>query len=128
MNFSIYWYKIFTTATSNIVRDDSFGSSYSPRISRSDSSFEVIDDESSLQMAHNSLTPLRTNVLNPLQGAVEQNKELKKLLEECEKKLVNVRIDQDMMLENLEKERNKCSALEKETLRLQFEITSLDQV
>lgn len=113
-------------ATGDITRDDSFGSSNSPRILRSDSSFEIIND--SLQMAHNSLTPLRTNVVNPLQEAVEQNKQLKKLLEDCEKKMTNVREDQDTMLQNLDKEKKKCNALEEETVRLQVVITSLDQV
>ena len=79
-------------------------------------------------MVYNSLTPLRTNVLNPLQDVVEQNKELKKLLEDCERKMVNVREDQDMMLQKLEKEKNKCNTLEEETLRLQLVITSLNKV
>ena len=79
-------------------------------------------------MAHNSLTPLRTNVLNPLQDVIEQNKELKKLLKECEKKMTKVREDQDTILQNLEKEKNKCNALDEETVRLQVVITSLDQV
>ena len=124
MKISMYFYHI--TATGDISRDDSFGSSNSPRFLRSDSSFEIIDD--SLRMAHNSLTPLRTSVVNPLQGAVEQNKELKKLLEECEKKMTSIREDQDTMLQNLDKEKKKCNALEEETVRLQVDITSLHQV
>ena len=67
-------------------------------------------------------------MLNPLEGVVEQNKELKRLLEECEKKMTKVREDQDMMLQNLDKEKKKCNALEEETVRLQVDITSLDQV
>lgn len=79
-------------------------------------------------MAHNSLSPLRTGVINPLQDAILQNKQLKELLEDCNKKMSTVKEDQDVLLDNLEKEKNKCNALEDETLRLQVEITSLHQV
>ena len=96
---------------------------------RSDSSFEVIDEESlGLKMAFNSLTPLRTSVLNPLQDAIEQNKELKELLVKCENKMSSIRKDQDVMLQKLDEEKKRCNILEEETLRLQLNITSLNQV
>ena len=119
----------FYTAKSNITKEDSFGSSCSPKILRSDSSFEIIDEDSlSLKMTFNSLTPLRTSVLNPLQDAIEQNKDLKELLEKCENKMSSVRKDQDLMLQKLEEEKKRCNILEEETLRLQLNITSLNQV
>ena len=112
-----------------VVKNDSFNSSHSPLLLRSDSSFEVIPDEnSSMQMKHNSLCPLRTSVLNPLQDAVMQNKELKKLLEDCGKKMTDVKKDQDTIVKQLENEKNRCNTLEEESLSLQVEITSLHQV
>jgi len=112
-----------------IVKNDSFNSLGSPLLLRSNSSFEILPDEnSSLQMKHNSLSPLRTSVLNPLQDAVVQNKELKKLLEDCGRKMADVKKDQDTILKQLESEKNRCKTLEEESLRCQIEITSLHKV
>ena len=112
-----------------IVKNDSFNSLGSPLLLRSNSSFEILPDEnSSLQMKHNSLSPLRTSVLNPLQDAVVQNKELKKLLEDCGRKMADVKKDQDTILKQLESEKNRCKTLEEDSLRCQIEITSLHKV
>ena len=131
--FSIYSHNIFTTtATSDVIKSDYFNSSYSPQLLRSDSSFEIIDDDedssSSPKMALNSLSSIRTGVINPLQDVIVQNKQLKELLEDCRKKMASVKEDQDVMLQKLDKEKSKCNDLEGETLRLQLEITSLHQV
>ena len=42
--------------------------------------------------------------------------------------MASIKEEKEMMLKELEEERNKCSALEEEILRLQVEITSLHQV
>lgn len=95
----------------------------------SDNSFEIITDDFS--MIHNSLsaaTSLRSSFVVPLQNVIVQNKELKKLLEECTKKVAAVTKDHEMMSQQLRTEKQKYATLEKETLRLQMEITSLHQV
>ena len=82
-------------------------------------------------MIHNSLSPatsLRSSFLVPLQNVIVQNKELKKLLEKCTKKVEAVSKDREMMSQQLCAEKNRCATLEEETLRLQVEITSLHQV
>ena len=94
-----------------------------------DSSFEIITDDYS--MIHNCLSPatsLRSSFLGPLQKIIVQNTELKKLLEECTKKVATVAKDREMVSQQLQMEKNKCATLEEETLRLQVEITSLHQV
>lgn len=78
--------------------------------------------------AHGSLRSIRNSILNPLESVVQQNKDLKKLLEDCGKQMAKVKEDQDTMLDNLQQEKKKCNALEDETMRLQLEITSLHQV
>ena len=115
-------------------RGISSGSSYltstpSHLLRHTDDSFEVITDDFS--MIHNSLSPatsLRSSFIVPLQNVIVQNKELKKLLEKCTKKVEAVAKDREMMSQQLQMEKNKCATLEEETLRLQVEITSLHQV
>ena len=69
-----------------------------------------------------------SKLLNSLQPLTQQNKDLKELLEKCNEKMASIKEEKETMLKELEEERNKCSALEEEILRLQVEITSLDQV
>jgi len=94
-----------------------------------DSSFEIITDDYS--MIHNSLSPstsIWSRVLGPLQDVVVQNKELEKMLEECTNKMAAAFKDHEKMLQQLQTEKDRCAALEEETVRLQVEITSLHQV
>ena len=132
-----HWYLLFihvnfTTATNDSLQSSSFNSPCPSRIlQRADSSFEVIDDiEDDTQILNNSLAKksLRNSLLNPLQSLTQQNKDLKELLEKCNKKMASVKEEKETMLRELEEERNKCRALEEETLRLQVEITSLHKV
>ena len=68
-----------------------------------------------------SLSPsnsLPSNILVPLKNAVVQNNTLKRLLEECTKKVK----DREVKLQQLQTEKNDCATLEEETLRPQVTI------
>ncbi|XP_065914435.1 golgin subfamily A member 6-like protein 7 isoform X2 [Dysidea avara] len=103
-------------ALSHSVREFTSGSPYnsSPldtNVSSGPASIRLSDVSMSLSPDNS----LQSSILAPLESAIAQIDELKKLLEECTKKVK----DRVLKLQPLQAERNNCATLKEETLRPQ---------